>query len=100
MAQASRFLQIVQASWPEESKIAIDGVRSIMAIRKVMGVDKLIAMRDKDQVDAAIKQIQSLSQNPPGSPPPGSGAQPNTAPAGDLAGPAPAPLQTQLRGHL
>jgi hypothetical protein len=98
VAQASRFLGIVMPTFPEESKIAIDGTKTIAKFREKMGVEDLVIMRAPQDVQAALSQLQQLASGQPGAPPEAAGASPAGAAAPpDIAGPAPNQPIYQLR---
>ena len=98
IASASRFLGLVMPTFPEEAKIAIDGTVTIKNLLAKFGVEKIIAMRDPDKVNAAIQQMTQLQGGQPGAVPDSAQQNPATGtPQPDLAGPAPAQPQYQLR---
>jgi hypothetical protein len=70
IAMAVRFLELMSQFFPEEYRMWIDGKVTMQNFLAKMRV-KLIAFRSKDQVNAAIGQIQKLL---PAGAPPGAGA--------------------------
>jgi hypothetical protein len=98
VAQASRFLGIVMPTFPEESKLKIDGGQTIEKFRAKMGVEDLIVMRSPQDIQAAMQQIQQLAAGRPGAPPAGAGQEPAGPPAPSAeAGPEPNQPVYQLR---
>jgi Zn-dependent alcohol dehydrogenase len=87
-------------TFPEEAKIAIDGTVTIKNLLAKFGVEKIIAMRDADKVNAAIQQMTQLQGGQPGAVTAAAQQQPQTGtPQPDLAGPAPVQPQYQLRSR-
>ena len=98
VAQASRFLGIVMPTFPEESKMAIDGTKIIAKFREKMGVEDLVIMRSPQDVAAAVQQMQQLASGRPGAPPEAAGVSPAGPPAPPAeAGPEPNQPIYQLR---
>jgi Bacteriophage head to tail connecting protein len=83
IATATQFAQIMSQMFPEEWKMVVDGRETMAAFMMKMRVSGLIKVRDKNQVDAFVKQLAPLLAGgtaPGATPPPAAGA-PGPAPA-------------------
>ncbi|SDQ99537.1 Bacteriophage head to tail connecting protein [Rhizobiales bacterium GAS113] len=85
VAQAARAIEIVGQAFPEEFKVSVDGAKTIKNIVDKLGADKIIVMRNPEDIKAAVAQIQQLQGGQQASAPPVPGAA--SAPPADLAGP-------------
>jgi hypothetical protein len=85
IAMAAQFMQFVGQAFPEEAKLAIDGAKSIAAIREIMRV-KMIVMRKPEEMKAALAQITPLIKQhfAPGAP---------QQPGQEQPAPPPGPMQ-------
>jgi hypothetical protein len=82
VANAGRFMEIGGQAFPEEFKVSVDGTKTLANMRKKMGVEKIIEMRNVEDVKAAVAQISQLT----------GGAAPGVTPSPGLLNGAGPPL--------
>jgi hypothetical protein len=91
VAQAARAIEIGGQAFPEEFKMAVDGTTTLKNIVKKLGAEKIIIVRNPDDVHAAVGQIaQLIGGQQPGAPAlPGPGGDVPPPQAGGAAPEAP-----------
>lgn len=62
VAMAVQYMGIAGQTWPEESRIEIDGAETMKAIAKKMRVDGLIKFRSTESKQQAVAQIAQLME--------------------------------------
>lgn len=98
VAQFARFLEIGGMAFPEEMKMASDGLETLVILASKLGADKIWRQRDPAQVQQAVQLIAQLSGGAvPGAPQVG-GPAGAPAPGLDDSGGGPvSPLEPQVR---
>lgn len=82
VSNAARFIEIGANGFPEEFKFGVDGTKTLDNLRRKLGADKIVEMRDPAEVEQAVAQISQLTGGQAGGVDQASGA---VNPAGILA---------------